>query len=66
MTPGQLLMLAFGLAALGGGIAVLAASRRGSDQQRAARRLAGTMAAALGAALTVFALGLAGKLEPAR
>ena len=66
MTLGQLVMLGLGLAALTAGIAMLLASRRGSEGQRYARRLAGTMAAALGAALTVFALGLAGKLELAR
>jgi hypothetical protein len=66
MTPGQLIMLAIGLAALAGGIVMLTASRHGSDRQRYARRLIGTMIAALGAALTVFALGLAGKLEAAR
>ena len=66
MTGGQLLMLAIGLVALAGGIGLLMASRRGSEGQRYARRLAGVMMAALGAALTVFALGLAGKLEAAR
>jgi hypothetical protein len=66
MTIGQLIMLAIGLAALGGGIAVLVASRRGSEGQRYARRMVGAMAAALGAALIVFALGLAGRLEAAR
>jgi len=66
VTPGQLIMLALGLAAFAGGIAMILASRRGSEGQRYARRLAGTMIAAFGAALTVFALGLAGKLEAAR
>jgi hypothetical protein len=66
MTLGQLVMLGIGLFALGGGIAVLVASRTGTDAQRYARRIAGTMAAALGAALIVFSLGLAGELEGAR
>ena len=66
MTLAQIIMLAIGLAALAGGMVMLAASRRGTDGQRYARRLIGTMIAALGAALTVFALGLAGKLEAAR
>jgi hypothetical protein len=63
MTPAQLIMLGLGLAALAGGIFMLMASRRGTDAQRYARRMMGTMLAALGGALTVFALGLAGKLE---
>ena len=66
MTLAQLIMLGIGLVALAGGIWMLLASRHGSEGQRYARRLAGTMMAALGAALTVFALGLAGKLETAR
>ena len=66
MTIAQLIMLGIGLVALMGGIAILAASRRGTEGQRYVRRLVGTMMAALGAALTVFALGLAGKLESAR
>ena len=63
MTTANLVMLALGLLALGGGIAILLASRRGTDGQRYARRMVGSMMAALGAALTIFALGLAGKLE---
>ncbi len=66
MTIGQLVMLGIGLVALGGGIAVLLASRTGTDGQRYARRMVGAMAAALGAALIVFALGLAGRLEAAQ
>ena len=66
MTLGQLIMLGIGIVALAGGIFMLAASRRGTEGQRYARRMAGAMMAALGAALTVFALGLAGKLESAR
>lgn len=66
MTLGQLIMLGIGLLALAGGIAILLSSRKGTDAQRYARRMIGTMLAALGAALTVFALGLAGKLERAQ
>jgi hypothetical protein len=66
MTMGQLIMLGIGLVALAAGTVILLSSRRGSDAQRYARRMIGTMMAALGAALTVFALGLAGKLETAQ
>jgi hypothetical protein len=66
VTFGQLIMLGIGLVALVAGILILASSRRGSDAQRYARRMIGTMMAALGAALTIFALGLAGKLETAQ
>jgi hypothetical protein len=66
MTLSQLTMLGIGLAAFAAGMMVLATSRRGTDAQRYARRMAGSMMAALGAALTVFALGLAGKLEGAK
>lgn len=66
MTAGLAIMLALGVVAFAGGIALLLASRRGSEGQRYARRMAGSMAAALGAALTVFAVGLAGKLESAQ
>ena len=66
MTQAQLIMLGIGIVALAGGSALLMASRRGSDSQRYARRLVGTMMAALGGALMVFALGLAGKLETAK
>ena len=44
---------------------MLVASRRGTEGQRYARRIAGTMVAALGVALTIFAIGLSGKLEGA-
>ena len=64
MTLAQIIMLSIGLVALAGGLALLAASRRGTEGQRYARRIVGAMVAALGAALTLFALGLAGKLEP--
>jgi len=66
MTVGQLIMLGIGLLALAGGIAVLLASRKGTEGQRYARRMVGAMAAALGAALIVFSLGLSGRLEAAR
>jgi hypothetical protein len=63
---GQLIMLGIGIVAFAIGVALLARSRSGTDGQRYARRMVGTMAAAFGMALTVFALGLAGKLEAAR
>ena len=66
MTLGQLFMLGIGLVAFAAGVVILLSSRRGSDMQRYARRMIGTMMAALGAALTVFALGLSGKLEGAQ
>ena len=53
------LMLGLGLLAFAIG-ATLLLRRGGSEQARVARRIAGTMAAALGLALTVFAFGLAG------
>ena len=59
MTPANLIMLGIGLVAFAIGAAFLAASRRGSEGQRYARRIVGAMAAALGAALTIFAVGLA-------
>ena len=62
MPPAGLIMLGLGAAALVAGLWLLAASRRGSDPQRYARRIAGTMLAALGASLAIFAIGLA---EPA-
>ena len=55
MTTATLIMLVIGLAALIGGLALLWSSRRGSEGQRYARRIAGTMIAALGATLTLFA-----------
>ena len=66
MTLAQAIMLGLGLAAFAAGMAVLLTSRRGTEGQRYARRMAGSMMAALGAALAVFALGLAGKLEGAK
>ena len=65
MTTAQIIMLAIGLVALAGGSVLLLASRTGSPGQRYARRIVGAMVAALGLALTVFALGLAGRFEPA-
>ena len=66
MTLAQLIMLGIGIAAFAVGVAILIRSGRGTDAQRYARRMIGSMMAALGAALTVFALGLAGKLEAAQ
>ena len=66
MTVGQLIMLGIGLLALAGGMLALLASRKGTEGQRYARRMVGAMAAALGAALIVFSLGLSGRLEAAR
>lgn len=60
MTFAQIIMLSIGVVALLGGLAILAMSARGSEGQRYARRIVGTMMAALGAALTIFALGLRG------
>lgn len=64
MTLANLIMLGLGIFALIAGLALLALSARGSEGARAARRLVGAMLAALGICLTLFALGLAGKLEP--
>ena len=63
MTPANSIMLGIGVVALAGGVAVLLASRTGTEGQRYARRIAGTMIAALGAALAVFALGLSSEIE---
>lgn len=65
MTAAQAIMLGIGLLAFAGGTVMLVASRRGTEGQRYARRIAGTMVAALGVALTIFAIGLSGKLEGA-
>lgn len=62
MTHAQLVMLGLGLLFLVAGLVVLFASRKGTEAQQYGRRLIGTMGAALGASLVVFALGLAGKL----
>ncbi len=53
----NLLMLGLGLTAFAIG-ATLLIRRGGSEQARVARRIAGTMAAALGLTLTIFAFGV--------
>lgn len=60
MTLANIIMLSLGILALLGGGITLAASARGTESQRYARRLIGAMAAALGLALIVFAIGLKG------
>jgi hypothetical protein len=60
MTLANLIMLGIGILALVGGGVVLAASARGTESQRYARRIVGAMAASLGMALIVFAVGLKG------
>ena len=57
MTLAQLIMLGLGLASLVGG-AVLLLRRGGSEAAIYVRRIAGTMLAALGIVLMIFALGL--------
>ena len=59
MTPANLIMLGLGLLAFAIGTALLA-RRGGSEQSLTARRLAGTMALALGIFLSIFAFGLRG------
>ena len=59
MTPANLLMLGLGLIAFIVGAALLL-RRDGSEPAVVARRIAGTMAIALGLALLIFAIGLAG------
>jgi hypothetical protein len=60
MTLANLIMLGLGVAILVGGSLTLAASARGTDSQRYRRRLVGAMAASLGMALIIFAVGLKG------
>ena len=55
----NLLMLGLGIVAAVIG-ALLLMKRSGSEQAIVARRIAGTMALALGLALVIFAIGLAG------
>ena len=55
----NLLMLGLGIVAAVIGAAVLL-KRGGSEPAVVARRIAGTMAIALGLALVIFAIGLAG------
>ena len=59
MTPANLLMLGLGIVAAVIG-AVLLLKRGGSEPAVVARRIAGTMAIALGLALVIFAIGLVG------
>lgn len=58
MTLATLIMLALGIAFFAGGLVLLGLSRRGNDAARYVRRISGTMLAALGAALVIFAVGL--------
>ena len=62
MTTANLIMLALGLVALALGLAILL-RRGGSEGAIVARRLVGTMVAALGLILTIFALGLSGEAK---
>ena len=57
MTTANLIMLALGIVALALGLAILL-RRGGSDGAKVARRMVGTMLAALGLILTIFARGL--------
>ncbi len=59
MTTANLVMLGLGLTAFAVGVAWLA-RRGGSEAAVHARRLAGTMALALGIFLSIFAFGLRG------
>ena len=65
MSVANLIMLGFGVIAFVIG-AFLLTRRGGSEPARVARRIAGTMALALGVILALFAIGLSGALaEPA-
>ena len=59
MTTANLTMLGLGLLAFAIGVALLA-RRGGSEAAVTARRIAGTMALALGIFLSIFAFGLRG------
>ncbi|MBA3666747.1 MAG: hypothetical protein H0W65_03365 [Sphingomonas sp.] len=59
MTTANLIMLALGVTSFLLGVAILL-RRGGSEGARVARRMVGTMFAALGLILTIFALGLSG------
>ena len=59
LTGANLIMLALGLIAFAVGVALLA-RRGGSEPAIHARRIAGTMALALGIFLSIFAFGLRG------
>ena len=62
MTLANIIMLGLGLAALIAGAALLL-RRGGSEAARVARRIAGTMIAALGLTLAIFAVGLSAVLS---
>ena len=62
MTTANLIMLALGIVALALGLAILL-RRGGSEGAIVARRIAGTMIAALGLILTIFALGLSSEAK---
>ena len=62
MTTANLIMLALGIVALALGLAILL-RRGGSEGAKVARRIAGTMIAALGLILTIFALGLSSEAK---
>ena len=59
MSLANLIMLGLGLLAFAIGVALLA-RRGGSERAVQARRIAGTMALALGIVLAIFAFGLRG------
>ena len=64
MTPANLVMFGLGVIAFLIG-AFLLTRRGGSEPAKVARRIAGTMALALGVILALFAIGLSGALpEP--
>ena len=62
MTSANLIMLAFGVVALLVGVSLLT-GRGGSEPSRVARRIAGTMALALGVILALFAFGLSESVD---
>ena len=62
MTTANLIMLGLGLIALALGLAILL-RRGGSEGAIVARRLVGTMVAALGLILTIFAIGLSSEAK---
>ena len=64
MSPANLVMLGLGVVAFVVGVALLT-RRGGSEPARVARRIAGTMALALGIILALFAIGLSGALAEA-